>query len=54
LRGIFAFPLMLGLPSLLTIVEKRRRSRIAVLEWLLGTTLCLLICATEFYIYRRG
>ena len=54
LRGIFAFPLMLGLPSLLTTVEKRRRSRIAVLEWLLGTTLCLLVCATEFYIYRRG
>jgi polysaccharide chain length determinant protein (PEP-CTERM system associated) len=54
LRRIFAFPLMLGVPMLLSKVEKRRRSRVAVLEWLGGAILCLLICATEYYVYRRG
>jgi polysaccharide chain length determinant protein (PEP-CTERM system associated) len=54
LRRIFAFPLMLGVPVLLNRVEEGRRSRAAVLEWLGGATLCLLICATEFYVYRRG
>jgi polysaccharide chain length determinant protein (PEP-CTERM system associated) len=54
LRRVFAFPLMVGVPMLLSKVEQRRRSRVAVLEWLVGTTLCLLVCATEFYVYRRG
>ena len=54
LRRVFAFPLMVGVPMLLSKVEKRRRSRVAVLEWLVGATLCLLVCATEFYVYRRG
>src|SRR5208337_1726671 len=54
LRRIFAFPLMIGVPLLLSKVEERRRSRAKVLEWLVGVTLCLLICATEFYVYRRG
>jgi uncharacterized protein involved in exopolysaccharide biosynthesis len=54
LRRIFAFPLMVGVPMLLSKVELRRQSRTAVLEWLAGATLCLLVCATEFYVYRRG
>jgi polysaccharide chain length determinant protein (PEP-CTERM system associated) len=54
LRRVFAFPLMLGMPMLLSKAEERRRSRGALLEWLGGAALCLLICATEFYIYRRG
>jgi polysaccharide chain length determinant protein (PEP-CTERM system associated) len=54
LRSIFSFPLLLGVPMLLSKVDERRRSQMAVLEWLLGTALCLLICATEFYVYRRG
>ena len=54
LRRIFAFPLMLGVPMLLSKVEERRRSRAAVLEWFGGATLCLLIGATEFYVYWRG
>jgi succinoglycan biosynthesis transport protein ExoP len=54
LRRIFAFPLMVGVPMLLSKVEERRRSRVAVLEWFVGATLCLLVCATEFYVYRRG
>jgi uncharacterized protein involved in exopolysaccharide biosynthesis len=54
LRRIFAFPLMLGVPLLLSKVEERRRSRARVLEWLGGATLCLLTCAAEFYIYRWG
>jgi polysaccharide chain length determinant protein (PEP-CTERM system associated) len=54
LRRIFAFPLMIGVPVLLSKVEERRRSRVKVLEWFAGVTLCLLVCATEFYVYRRG
>ena len=54
LRRVFAFPLMLGVPMLLSKVEERRRSRAAVLEWLGGAILCLLIGAAEFYVYRRG
>jgi succinoglycan biosynthesis transport protein ExoP len=53
LRGMFAFPLMVGLPRLQTDGEQRKRSRRVVFEWLLATAMCLLVCATEFYIYRR-
>jgi polysaccharide chain length determinant protein (PEP-CTERM system associated) len=54
LRGIFAFPLMIGVPMLLSKVEEGRRSRVNALEWFAGAALCLLVCATEFYVYRRG
>jgi len=54
LRRIFAFPLMVGVPMLLSQVEEGRRSRVKALEWFAGVTLCLLVCATEFYVYRRG
>jgi succinoglycan biosynthesis transport protein ExoP len=54
LRRLFAFPLMIGVPVLLSKVEERRRLRVEVLEWFAGVALCLLVCATEFYVYRRG
>jgi polysaccharide chain length determinant protein (PEP-CTERM system associated) len=54
LRRVFAFPLMLGVPKLLSKIEERRRSRVTVLEWLGGTALCLLIGAAEFYVYWQG
>jgi polysaccharide chain length determinant protein (PEP-CTERM system associated) len=54
LSRLFSFPLMVGVPMLLSKVEQRRRSRGAVLEWLVGATLCLLVCASEFYVFRRG
>jgi polysaccharide chain length determinant protein (PEP-CTERM system associated) len=54
LRTTFSLPLLLGVPLLLSKVDERRRSRRAGLEWVLGTALCLLMCATEFYVYRRG
>jgi polysaccharide biosynthesis transport protein len=54
LRRIFAFPMMIGVPMLLSKVEERRRSRVKALEWFAGVALCLLVCATEFYVYRRG
>jgi polysaccharide chain length determinant protein (PEP-CTERM system associated) len=54
LSRFFAFPLMVGLPTLLNKVEERRRSRAEVVEWFVGAALCLLVCATEFYVYRRG
>jgi uncharacterized protein involved in exopolysaccharide biosynthesis len=54
LRTAFSFPLLLGVPILLSKSDERRRSRRAGLEWFLGTVLCLLICASEFYVYSRG
>jgi len=54
LRHAFAFPLLLGVPRLPTNREERRRLRVAVLEWLGGAIMCLLIGATEFYVYWRG
>jgi polysaccharide chain length determinant protein (PEP-CTERM system associated) len=53
LRRLFAFPLLLGVPQLLSKGEERRRSRVAVLEWLGGVILCLLIGATELFVYWR-
>ena len=54
LRRVFAFPLMIGVPMLLSKVEERRRSQVKAVEWFAGVALCLLVCATEFYVYRRG
>jgi capsular polysaccharide biosynthesis protein len=54
LRRVFAFPLMVGVPMLLSKLEERRRSRVRALEWFAAVTLCLLLCAAEFYVYRRG
>jgi succinoglycan biosynthesis transport protein ExoP len=54
LGQFFAFPLMVGLPMLLSKVEERKRARAEVVEWLVGAALCLLVCVTEFYVYRRG
>ena len=54
LSRLFSFPLMVGLPLLATNAEIKSRSRMKVVEWLVGATLCLLVCVTEFYIYRRG
>ena len=54
LRRVFAFPLMIGVPMVLSKVEERRRSWVKALEWFAGVALCLLVCATEFYVYRRG
>ena len=54
LTRCFSFPLMIGLPALPTLSETRKRTRLRVLEWVAGTALCLLVCASEFYVYRRG
>jgi capsular polysaccharide biosynthesis protein len=54
LRSAFAFPLMLGLPVLLSSAEVQKRSRKKVLEWVVGVALCLLVCVSEFYVFRRG
>ncbi len=54
LGATFSFPLLLGVPMVLTKVDERRRSRKVVLEWLLGTTLCLFTCAIEVYFFYRG
>jgi polysaccharide chain length determinant protein (PEP-CTERM system associated) len=54
LRRAFAFPLMLGVPLLLSKAEEHRRTRLAVLEWTLGILMCGLLGVTEFYVYWRS
>ena len=54
LRSAFAFPLMLGLPMMLSSIEIKKRSRSTALEWVLGTALVVLVFVSEFYVYRRG
>ena len=54
LRATFAFPLMLGLPVMLSGAELQKRSRRKVLEWVVGVTLCLLVCVSEIYVLTRG
>jgi polysaccharide chain length determinant protein (PEP-CTERM system associated) len=54
LSRLFSFPLMVGMPALVTKAEGRRRSRLRMVEWFVGAALCMLVCATEFYVYRRG
>jgi hypothetical protein len=50
LRRLFSFPLMVGLPALPTKAEGQRRLRLQLVQWFVGATLCLLVCATEFYV----
>jgi polysaccharide biosynthesis transport protein len=54
LGATFSFPLLLGVPMVLTKLDERKRSRKVVLEWLLGTSLCMLTCAFEVYFFYRG
>ena len=54
LRDKFAFPLLMGLPLMPSKLEEGQRKRLRNLEWVAGTVLSLLVCATEFYIYKRG
>lgn len=54
LRRAFAFPLMLGVPLLLSAAEERRRVRLAALEWTCGILMCVLVGMAEFYVYWRS
>ena len=54
LRQAFAFPLILGIPLLLSQGEERKRAGLAALEWVCGILMCVLLGATEFYVYWRS
>ena len=54
LRTMFGFPLLLGVPLVLGKMEEKRRSRVAVFEWLGGVLVCLLIAASETLVYLRN
>jgi len=54
LRQAFAFPLILGVPLLLSHGEERKRARLVALEWMCGILMCVLLGATEFYVYWRS
>ncbi len=51
LRRVFAFPLMLGVPLLLSKAEEHRRTRLLAFEWMCGILMCVLVGVTEFYVY---
>jgi hypothetical protein len=46
-------PLVIGLPLVLTKREKRRRTCMRILEVIVGSTLALVICAAEVYVFRH-
>lgn len=46
-------PLVIGLPLVLTKREKQRRNWRKVLEFAVGSTLALMICAAELYVLRH-
>ena len=50
----FGAAIVLGVPLVLTSAEKRMRNWRASAEWVAGCALILVVCAAEFYIYRRG
>jgi polysaccharide chain length determinant protein (PEP-CTERM system associated) len=54
LRQAFAFPLILGLPLLLSKEEEQRRARLVALEWVCGILMCVLLGLTDFYVYWRS
>lgn len=54
LRRTFGFPLLLGVPLMLSKIDLRRRSRVAAFEWLGGVLVCLLIAASEALVYFRS
>ncbi len=54
LRAAFTYPLMLGLPVMLSPSEVHNQSKRKALEWILGSALCLLVFVTEFYVFSRG
>ncbi len=54
LGRFFSFPLLIGVPSLPTRADVRRRSRMHVVEWVLGFALFVVVCASEYFVYRRG
>ena len=54
LRQAFAFPLILGIPLLLSKTEENRRSRLLAFEWVGGILMCLLLGVSEFFVYWRS
>ena len=47
-------PFVLGIPLLRTARELRRRKRNIALQFLSASTMLLLVCAAEFYVYKLG
>jgi polysaccharide biosynthesis transport protein len=54
LTQLYAMPLVLSLPLLLTPAEERGRKWKRALEWTAGCAIALTLGAVEFYVYRRG
>ncbi len=54
IRSALALPFVVGIPTLHTQEEIRRRKTVLVLEWTAGCIMLLAVCAAEFYVFRFG
>lgn len=54
LSQLFALPIVLSLPELLTPAEERGRKWKRAFEWVAGFAITLTVFAAEFYAYRHG
>ena len=54
LAQAFTVPLVVGVPFVLTPAERHTRGWRLVGEWLLASVMILAMCASEFYVYRKG
>jgi hypothetical protein len=50
----FAVPLVVSVPVLLSPGEERQRARRAILEWVGGSFLVVVILAAEFFVFSKG
>jgi len=53
-RAYFPLPLVLGIPPLLTVRERRVRVRRMRLGWAIGCLMLLMLVAAQVYVYRNG
>lgn len=53
-RGYFPVPLVVGIPALLTVRERRQHKRRLALGWALGCLVLLLMGAAQLYVFHNG
>lgn len=54
IRHSFSFPIVLGVPLLMTPQEERSRRRMVVVQWLLGSVMAIAVVAAELFVYQHG
>jgi hypothetical protein len=54
MRQRFQVPFVLGIPTLRSPAEVRKRGRWAILEWVSGSVLVVLVLFAQLYACRKG